>query len=293
MTRTLLRSWYSRALVAGVVVLVVVVVVNRSGSSDERRADVAPIAAPVARNPAGAVRGTMLLVHGGSWRGSDPREQSRLLREPGEVFLARSWRVVSVDYSAGKGGLRDVLAAIAGQRGRGGRPLCVYGESAGGHLALVAAARRAPVDCVIAAAPPTDLQAYLATAADGSNGVHRAVAGIIRRTFGATPAATAPWEPLRLAGRIVADVLLLRVSNDPLVPREQMDRFVRVRPSTRFVELEKGDLADPTQAWVHGALSPRGRRVLRSTLARFVDCTVGEPGGRCQPQRRARNQRWP
>ena len=93
------------------------------------------------------------------------------------------------------------------------------------------------------------------------------MADLIRRIFGTTPEATAPWEPVRLARRIEADVLLLRAANDPLIPLDQMKRFRSVRPSTRFVELEAGG-AHP---WVHGSLSARGERVLRSTLAAFVD----------------------
>ena len=89
----------------------------------------------------------MILVHGGAWRGPDSREQARLLREPGDLLLRRRWRVVSVDYRQGAQGLRDVVAAIErlGPR-RGGAPLCLYGESAGGQLALVAAAERPSLD---------------------------------------------------------------------------------------------------------------------------------------------------
>lgn len=210
----------------------------------------------------------MILVHGGAWRGPDSREQARLLREPGDLLLRRRWRVVSVDYRRGAQGLRDVVAAIErlGPR-RGGAPLCLYGESAGGQLALVAAARRPSVDCVIAAGAPTDFQAYFASAATAAEPLQRQVADLIRRIFGTTPEATAPWEPVRLARRIEADVLLLRAANDPLIPLDQMKRFRSVRPATRFVELEGGG-AHP---WVHASLSARGERVLRSTVAAFVD----------------------
>lgn len=275
MTRKLLRSWYGRAALAVIVCLVVIALLGVGESSDDPPPERSPIAGPVARDPAGAARGTMLLVHGGSWRGSDPREQTRLLRDPGEVFLARSWRVVSVDYRSGKGGLRDVLAAVGGQPDRARHPLCLYGESAGAHLALLAAARRPSVDCVIGAAPPTDFQAYFAEAAAGSNSVHRAVAALIRRTFGATPAETAAWEPVKLADSIQAEVLLVRAAGDPLIPQAQVEHFLAARPGTASMELEPGDPAKPAQRWVHGPISPRARKLLHARLAAFADRVAG------------------
>lgn len=279
MTRKLLRSWYGRAAVAVVVVcLVVISLVNRRESSDDPPPERPAVSAPVARNPAGAVRGTMLLIHGGSWRGSDPREQTRLLREPGEVFLARSWRVVSLDYRSGRGGLRDIVATIGRQPRRTGRPLCLYGESAGAQLALLAAARRPSVDCVIGAGALTDFQAYFADAAAGSNSTHRAVAALIKQTFGATPKETATWEPVRVADSIRADVLLVRAAGDPLIPRAQVERFVAAQPHTASVELEAGDPANAAHAWVHGPISARARKLLHSRIAAFADRAARRSG---------------
>lgn len=263
----LLRPRYAGA---AVVLLVLVAIALVAGRDSQETPPAAPSAGAPAltRAPGGTPRGTMILVHGGAWRGPDSREQARLLRRPGDLLLRHRWRVVSVDYRQGKHGLRDVLAAVERLAPhRGEAPLCLYGESAGGQLALVAAARRQSVDCVIAAGAPTDFQAYFARAATAAEPLQRQVADLIRRIFGTTPQATAPWEPVRLARRIDADVLLLRAANDPLIPPEQMRRFRSVRPSTRSVELEGGR----THPWVHASLSARGEKVLRSTLAAFVD----------------------
>ena len=45
----------------------------------------------------------MILVHAGGWAGHDGYAQSELLKNPGDLFLARGWRVVSIDYEEGTG----------------------------------------------------------------------------------------------------------------------------------------------------------------------------------------------
>lgn len=245
------------------------------GPSEPPPAQPPPVSAPVVASAANSVRGTMILLHGGAWRGPDAEHQQQLVREPGTVAVQRGWRVVSVDYKEGQGGLQDVLDGIGQELLRpSGRLLCIYGESAGGQLALVAAARLPAVDCVIAAGVPTDFQAYFAKAGSGLDPALSFVADTIRKTFGETPEATAPWEPVRLAGQIDADVLLLHQVGDPIIPPEQVELFRSARPTTEAVELEAGDPAKPDEKWVHGALSATGRSHYTSAFAAFADRAV-------------------
>lgn len=83
------------------------------------------------------------MVYGSGWSGHNRQAQDELLKSPGSLFLARGWRVVSIDYNEGAAGLQDVLNATGAELARtsGDGPVCIYGESSGAHLALVAASR--------------------------------------------------------------------------------------------------------------------------------------------------------
>ncbi len=122
-----------------------------------------PVAGPTAEDPAGiAPRGTMIMVHAGGWAGHDAHAQGLLMDRPGDMLVARGWRVVSIDYNEGTQGLQDLLNVAGDELARKSSdgPLCIYGESAGAHLALVAAARLRAIDCVIGIGTPTDLPLY-------------------------------------------------------------------------------------------------------------------------------------
>ena len=245
------------------------------GPADPPSSPDRPVSAPVVASAANGIRGTIVLVHGGAWRGPDAEQQQRLVRQPGELLVKRGWRVVSVDYKKGQAGLQDVLDTVGHELSQpNGKLLCLYGESAGAQLALVAAARQPAVDCVIAAGAPTDFQAFLTKTAAALDKGHQYVADSIRAVFGESPQATAPWEPVQLANAMEADVLLLRQADDIFIPPEQVQSFRAVRPATQSAELEAGDTAQPDQIWLHGSLSANGRDRYLSTIAGFADRAV-------------------
>lgn len=107
-------------------------------------------------------RGLAVLLHGGFWRARHGLDQM----DPLCADLAeRGWSVANVEYrrtdgDAGgwPGTLTDVLEAIDSVRQHRdpGGPVVAIGHSAGGHLALLAAASAA-VDLTVALAPVTDL----------------------------------------------------------------------------------------------------------------------------------------
>src|SRR5215213_5547061 len=106
---------------------------------------------------AAEARGTVLLFHGGGWNRVGPVPTAALAPKAAS-FRAAGLRAQSLDYRRGDEGLIDVVAAVDEQlAAHPNSPLCLYGESAGGHLALLAAAARPQVRCVITAAAPTDL----------------------------------------------------------------------------------------------------------------------------------------
>jgi acetyl esterase/lipase len=94
--------------------------------------------------PAGEPRGAAVLIHGGFWRaGYDRHLMDELCRD----LVARAWAAWNLEYRRlGNGGgwpetFDDVEAGI-GAIGASNTLLLAIGHSAGGHLALWAAARR-------------------------------------------------------------------------------------------------------------------------------------------------------
>jgi acetyl esterase/lipase len=221
------------------------------------------------------VRGTMLMVHGGGWAGSAPTSQKALMTMPGDTLTQRGWRVVSVDYHAGAAGLQDVIDAAGAELGKPtGGLLCIYGESAGAQLALVAASRVPGVDCVVGFAPPADFEEYQAEVGRSHDGDRQIIANQMASVWGSTPEARAPNDPVRIAGSIAADVLLLHEADDALIPIEQIDNFVAARPTTQRVELESAPGSDLSGFYLHGTLSENGRNQLRSAIGSFADRAV-------------------
>jgi len=236
-----------------------------------------PVAESLTRDPdGGVVRGTAILVHAGGWAGHDANAQQMLFERPGDIFLERGWRVVSIDYEQGSAGLQDVLSAAGAElaRGTGRGPLCLYGESAGGHLALVAAARLRAIDCVVALGTPTDLALYESEGPNSDNDQVRVVASRIASFFGPGPAELASWSPLTAAPTMRADVLLVDEADDDYVSPEHARRFIAARPTTQSVTLEAGDPADPSTAFIHGTVSAAGRAAYGAAIGAFADRLV-------------------
>jgi acetyl esterase/lipase len=94
--------------------------------------------------PAGEARGVTVLIHGGFWRAAYDRH---LMDELCRDLAARGWAAWNLEYRRlGDGGgwpetFDDVEAGI-GAIGASTTQLLAIGHSAGGHLALWAAARR-------------------------------------------------------------------------------------------------------------------------------------------------------
>lgn len=131
------------------------------------------------RVPTGETVGVVTVVHGGLWR----QEYERDITETLAVDLAgRGYVTWNIEYRRlGDGGgwpssAHDVLTAFDFIVGLGrwtGLPAVVIGHSAGGHLGLWAAARRAEaLDLVVGLAPITDLAA-MSTSSVGSGAAKR------------------------------------------------------------------------------------------------------------------------
>ena len=251
-----------------------------------------PVQAPMASDPAGPARGTMILVHAGGWAGHDGYAQGELLKDPGNLFLARGWRVVSIDYEEGAGGLQDVLNAAGAELARGSSsgPVCVYGESSGAHLAVMAAARLRAIDCVIGVGTPTDLHLYTAEAAVSSDDRVKLVSSQIMRLFGSTPEATAPWNLVSVAPSIHADVMLVHEVDDELVTPVHAQLFKNARPTTQLIELQPGDKSNRSHDFMHGTVSELGRTQYMNGIGAFADRAVAARAAERDAARRGCSQ---
>jgi acetyl esterase/lipase len=170
----------------------------------------------------GTPRGTILLLHGGGWRGDLGAAADELMSATIEALVEWGYDVANLGYRSGGRSLDDAAHAFDLLRRRLGpdEPLCMYGTSAGAQLALITAARRgSAVDCVVSLLGPPDLEDF-GSKPNSSRGEAQA-----RAAFGA--ANLAEVSPLRNAGRIAAPVLVGATRCDVFIELADQREFVR------------------------------------------------------------------
>ena len=231
-------------------------------------AGAATLSPPIAKTPKRPV-GTVLLLPGSGWASPTPAGQRLVLAHVGAALSAARFRAVAIDYEAGpEGGLQSVKAAIATERRRRiPGPLCLYGESSGGHLALLAAQELKGVGCVITFGAPTSFTAFAEAAAaqPGMPGYVWALETIIEPLFGSDAAGWSRWEPAR--GDMRQPALMMICADDPIVPQNQIAQI----PEAETFVAPPGDVSDPADLWVHGTTTAAGRTAVRRRVAEFVD----------------------
>ncbi|GGX39413.1 alpha/beta hydrolase family protein [Streptomyces noursei] len=175
----------------------------------------------------------VVLLHGGFWRAAYDRRHlspcaAELARRGLPVALAEYRRV-----GAGGGApqtFQDVTAAVATAADAGAAPdgppreLVLVGHSAGGHLALLAAARPGPVTRVVAVAPVADLARAHELGLSG---------GAVAELLGAGPGFAgrlADADPVRHPPAGVP-VTLLHGTADPDVPPDLSRRYAAAHPA--------------------------------------------------------------
>jgi acetyl esterase/lipase len=196
--------------------------------------------------PDGAPRGLAVLIHGGFWRDS---YDLSLMRPLAADLAARGWAAWNVEYRRlGSGGgwpqtFDDVAAQIQTAR-RGAAPaaagrVVAVGHSAGGHLALLAAARGL-VTHVVAQAAVWDLpEAARLDLSDGA--ALELVGGRPELLEEATPRPPLP-----------VPALLVHGAADDIVPVSMSRAFHAAAGDTELVEYPGGHFEhlDPeSEAW--------------------------------------------
>lgn len=206
----------------------------------------------------------MLTIHGGSWLLTGTTAM-RSIDPAIERWRARRFTVYNATYSPGTAAIEDlssVLDRIETERGL--KRVCLYGESAGGHLALMLAQRRRDVKCVIAVAAPLDLQS-----------LGPQLTPIASFLFGPDAVNLARWSPITEAKRLEGGLLLLAGLDDKYVPVEQQRRFVAERPETWSYFLPPG-----SRNWFHGTTSPAAEARALRIEARFAHRQTSSSGAR-------------
>jgi acetyl esterase/lipase len=206
----------------------------------------------------------VLLVHGGGWwfHGAEANTE---LRPAAARLAALGFRTALADYHPFARSLPDVVVAydaLAAQLPPGA-PVCAFGDSAGGQLALVLAVRRPALRCVVAIAAPTDLARL---AADGSPGLARAA----RITWAHAPGGLDAYSPLTLVGRLHVPVLLAGLRRDPVVPFVQQRRFARAYRRARLIGVARG-----SEPFLHGRADAASLAGLEAAEAAFLVRELG------------------
>jgi acetyl esterase/lipase len=193
--------------------------------------------------PDGPARGVAVLVHGGFWKPQYGIEYAQPLVPS---LVAAGWVAWAIEYRRGTGAadtLADVRAAIAARPADAG-PVVAIGHSAGGHLAVWAAAQGLGLTHVVSQAGVLDLRA---AHADGLGD------GAVARFLGHPPGpADDDVDPIRMLP-LGVPVWCVHGRDDDIVPIGQSQAYAAAGDAT-LVEVE-GDhftVVDPdSPAWAH------------------------------------------
>lgn len=206
-------------------------------------------------------RAYVLTIHGGGWYRVGPRMVARM-DDDGARLRSWGYATVNIDYRAGARSFDDVLVAYDRVREHVGpsAPICAYGASAGGHLALMLAIRRPALACVVAQAPPVLLDRLPAR-----------LRGIAERFFG--PAGgLAAWSPALYP--VSVPLLLEQARNDRVVGFAQSLAMRAADSHSRLLPLRRGSVP-----WIHASVDAadlaKSRAAERRFLARRTSVAAG------------------
>jgi acetyl esterase/lipase len=197
----------------------------------------------------------VVYVHGGGWQRGSRRDPPPLLAADFyDQIAAQGFAVAAIDYRLSgearfPAPLEDVLAAVDWVRDKAlpygldaGR-VFLWGDSAGGHLALLAALTGTAVQAVVAWFPVTDLPGMPSDLLDVGGvpdlGPDSREARLLGAPVSAVPDLARQASPLSHAHVSAPPVLLLHGTADDLVPAAQSVRLASaLRQAGAAVELE-------------------------------------------------------
>jgi acetyl esterase/lipase len=171
----------------------------------------------------------VLLIHGGGWREGSWRDYEGFAPQ----LSRRGLMVAAMDYRLAPehpwpAQLEDVLAAIAFLRAQLTDPdrIALWGHSAGGHLAMMAAmAKPEWVRCVVALGAPSDLSTLNP--------------GEVAAVFGEGDLNAA--SPSHIDCAEAPPMLMVHGTDDPVCPIASARAHAASRPGVDLIEVDGGD----------------------------------------------------
>lgn len=240
-------------------------------SLDMTSLGVLPAAYEVGAPASGPVKRVMLVIHGGGWFQVG---QGMLNTEHDNVQQWRKagWQTVNTTYRACRRSFDDVLTTYDAVRAHVGPqiPICIKGDSAGGQLALMIAARRSDVACVIAGGAPTDLWTIKPQGVTAGLGAQAGtVRGLALAAFGRKR--LVELSPASNVAAIRARVLLVQAQNDMLVPPQQQQQMADMLAAANpGADVQIDVVAPGDKPFLHGLVSALGLDALQRRTAEFV-----------------------
>ena len=222
------------------------------------------VGTPTGAHAGQSPRGVMMLFHGGGWatNGAGAAED---LRGDADRWRARGWLTVNSTYRACGRSVIDATTAYDRVRDTYGPtlPVCTFGQSAGGHLALLVAVQRAGgVSCVINQAGPTDAAslptqgAYDAASGGTQTNLPKVVYNLMVAAFGQENLPGFSPAQSVAPGLTGARVLSVTSAHDSLVPYEQMTLLRdRIRATDLTAHVETMQLEAGEQPFAHAPVS--------------------------------------
>ncbi|MDX6682510.1 MAG: hypothetical protein QOG94_2549 [Solirubrobacteraceae bacterium] len=202
--------------------------------------------------------GIMILLHGGTWMAHGEGALGSM-RNTGARWRARGWRTVNGDYRPCGRSADDALALYDRVRATYGdaRPICIDGQSAGGHLAMVIASRRPQVSCVVSEAGVADLTALAGESAyrgpeSDSQLVPIGLVNAVVAAFGADRLTQFSPTGSGLRARVLYGI----PADDSFVPWSQATDFAKAqatRDPSAYVDVQRLEGDDVN--WGHGRAS--------------------------------------
>jgi acetyl esterase/lipase len=228
--------------------------------------------------------GVMVVVHGGAWTMAGEPMLSQA-RPEASLWRGKGWATANVDYRPCGHSLADVLLQYDLIRTVVGptTPVCLDGESAGGQLALMVAALRPDVACVLARAAPTDGETLGdQDATDPSTGAPSRLAPQrleigMAQAFG--EGAVRAFSPTTYAGSLGARLLLVSATDDTIVPPAQATELANAVAAARpGASVRTLLLAPGPHTWVHGSAGDADLQALAAAEDELVaPWTSGTP----------------